>query len=788
MLGLVAVKPIPRLPAVMTSSPTTATGSGMRDGASTAGLVGMGLVGLFIYLLVIGGTGRGEVQPVIRSLNAVIGAVLLAVYVLRAPSRADRFDRAALAALVLFAVAGALSQLPRQSFDAVLGAAAYAAGFFVVREHMANAAVRVAFVRAAIALSALFTLGAVLLWAPLFIDWWAITGWTVVPPLNLPYSGGPWGHRYDIGLLLALLYPAWWIGRPSVARRVVAVVIGVLGVAVIGLTGSRTVWIALVVATLVVVAPPAVRFARRRRRVAIGVVVAAAMLAVAAVAVGAARPLIERALSLESLDWRLAMWGPLTNLWLEHPVAGVGPGAFPWSLQLTGYFDANTWAPRHPDNAVMQLLPEAGALGLLALAVLIVTFVPALVRTGSAAIRWVVVLFLVACIGANPTDFAYLVVVLIAWVAYALPRAGVPVSARRSPITVVSMSLLAVVFVAHGATLVAGFAYESARSSVADGALADAEADLTTAMRLDPGMALYARQRGALRLAEGRPEAAIGDLRAAVRANPADDVARRSLGAALAASGDFTAALREAEAAVGVQRSDPSNLLLAAWLHRALGDEDAAVELLVETVHAWPWTVASPGWAELLPPDASTAGVVDGAMQRWGDGAASLELPSDQGVWLGVLSGDAENRRAAVRDAPMSGAMAEALAGSLACEDVSDYVAQAPAAERRSPMYWLIRIRDAARSGSVSADDLHALRIMTGGSYAPADAYVTWSAVNENWGLSADRWGYRRDSMHWPQVGPRIPAVWAGYTLWLLAPSDAATAAGLLDRLPECDR
>ena len=34
---------------------------------------------------------------------------------------------------------------------------------------------------------------------------------------------------------------------------------------------------------------------------------------------------MSRALSLESLDWRFAVWGPLLELWWSNPIAGVGP-------------------------------------------------------------------------------------------------------------------------------------------------------------------------------------------------------------------------------------------------------------------------------------------------------------------------------------------------------------------------------------------------------------------------------------------------------------------------------
>ena len=70
------------------------------------------------YLVLLGGTAPGEVWPFLRLINACIGAAAIVYFVLRAPGRADRLDHGVLAAVVLFAIAGTLSQHPRQSLDA----------------------------------------------------------------------------------------------------------------------------------------------------------------------------------------------------------------------------------------------------------------------------------------------------------------------------------------------------------------------------------------------------------------------------------------------------------------------------------------------------------------------------------------------------------------------------------------------------------------------------------------------------------------------------------------------
>ena len=80
----------------------------------------------------------GELAGSVRILNSAIGGALIVVYLHRAPTRNDRVDRVVVLSLLLFSIAGAASSLPRQSLDAVLGAFAFAAAFYVGRDVTAN--------------------------------------------------------------------------------------------------------------------------------------------------------------------------------------------------------------------------------------------------------------------------------------------------------------------------------------------------------------------------------------------------------------------------------------------------------------------------------------------------------------------------------------------------------------------------------------------------------------------------------------------------------------------------
>ena len=771
----------------MTAEEPTVQSRPGRVRQAPLGIGGVALLVAFAYVVVLGGTGVGELHPFLRLINAGIGAILIGIYLVHAPRRADRLDLAVIGALVLFAISGTLSQFPRQSFDAVLAALTYAAGFFVARELLSREPLRRAFLRTAMGLSVLITIVIGSVWLPGFLEFWALTGWAVLPPLDIPFSAGPWGHRYDPALLIALLYPAWWVGPSSPLRRAAAVVLGLVAVAIILVTGSRTVWLAVAMAVAVVALPWLLSFLRRHPRARVPAAVGLAVAGATLVVIGATGPLLERMFSFASAGWRLAMWGPLTELWAERPLAGVGPGSFPWALQLTPYFDTNSHAPRHPDSLLFQLLPETGLLGVLAILLIGVALVFAVVRSGSMPARWAAAIVVIASIGTNPTEFAFLVTVGIAWAAYGVPhrpREGEPPMRSRSRAVLALTAMAAgIVVLAYSATVIAGFAYGAARAAADAGRLEDAAGSFDLASSLDPGMALYVRQRGALGLLTGHPNRAVAELSRAVALNPSDDVAWRSLALAHNAGGEAEAARAAIGRAAEVQRSDPTNLLLQARLAVETGRDGEAVDILAEVVQTWPSVVAAPDWPNLLPDGASTREIVDAAARRWRSGAPMPELPGDQGLWLSVFSADRELLQEAI-DATGE-RHARGYLALLGCSvDTSELTESPTAAEQRGYLYWSLRSREAAERGQTDPVAARALRLLGGASGPPAPTEI--NPLNEGPGWSADRWGYRRYSIEFPPAGVSVPAIQAGAGRWFNDPEGTARSIGLEDRLHSC--
>lgn len=742
------------------------------------------------YFVILGEAGQRDPHPILRLVNALVAGALILTYLVKAPTRADRVDRGVLLSLLLFAAAAVLAQFPRQAFDAVLAALLFTAAFFVARTLLAAETGRQAFTWCLIGLSALFTFLTAARWLLPALEWWSLTGWTVIPPLDLNLSALPWGHRHDLTLLCVMLYPSWWIGRVGPRRAAGATVIGILMLLIVLVDGSRNLWIAVAVASAALFIPLAIRHWPRDRRAQVGVGLALAAAVVAVTLTGVAGSVVQRLLTAESLEARFAMWGSLTDAWLSKPLAGYGPGSFPWVLQQTSYFDTNGWAPRHPDSVIIQVLPEAGLLGAAALAVVAMTLLPAIIRGRSRAASWVLIVFALAGLAANPTDFGFLVALAIGWAAFAVPREGgaVQAPAPRRFVTVASLACFAVIGVAWSATAVADIAYLSARTSIHGGRVEEAIPRLELARRLDPGMALYARQLGAARLVTDDVPGAIKSLEVAVRLNPSDDTAWRTLALAHAESGESGSAWAALERAVEVQRSDATNLLLTARWQMEDGRAEDAVATLGEILQAWPETVAAPGWRELLPPRVSTLDVIGLAMDRWSQGLPTPQVPDLQEPLLAVMAGHGDAAEALAREI-LGPSLGPAYAAVMACEpDASAQLTEAPGNVRRTSVYWSLVVRQSRLDDGPDGSAERLLAIMTGAQLSSPRPDDTLNPVNENGvgGFSADIWGYRRELIIWADQGLQLPDPSVGAARWLLEPRQAVRGADLDTSLQRC--
>lgn len=761
----------------------------MKIQRQTVAIIAAGLA--LTYFVILGDAGQRDPDPpFIRILNAVAAGALILIYLLTAPTRADRVDRGVLLGLLLFAAAAVLAQFPRQALDALLTALLYAAAFFVARTLLAVDAGREAFLRCLMALSVAVTFLTAERWLLPALEWWSLTDWSVIPPLDLNLPATPWGHRHDLTLLIVMLYPSWWIGRITPLRAAMATVVGIFTLLIVLVDGSRNLWLAIAAASAALFIPFAIRHWPRDRRRQVAASVALLVGFVVVAASGVVGTVLERILATGSIVARGAMWGPLLDAWSAQPVAGYGPGSFPWVLQLTDYFDTTSWAPRHPDSVIFQLLPEAGLLGVAAVLAVAATLLPAILRGRSEAARWVLIAFALAGLAANPTDFGFLVALAIGWAAFAVPReveAPVRASGGRRFVTAATLACFAVIAVAWTSTAVADLVYLSARSSIQSGRVNEALPPLELARRLDPGMALYARQLGTSQLLTDDAHSAVESLDAAVRVNPSDDLAWRTLSLAHAAAGDSAAAWAALERAVEIQRSDATNLLLTAKWQLEDGRDDEVLATLGEVLQAWPETVAAPGWNGLLPPGVSTLDVIEVATDRWSQRQPAPQVPGLQETLLTAMAGrsDAAERLAREWLGPSLG---PAYVAVMACErDASALLDAAPSQMRRSSLYWALVVRQSRLDGTVDRRAERLLEIMMSAQLSSLSTDEVLNPVNENGlgGFSADIWGYRREPITWPDDG-QLPDPSAGAARWLLEPREAVRSAGLDTVLPRC--
>jgi O-antigen ligase len=689
---------------------------------------------------------------------------------------------------VLFAGSGVLAQFPRQALDGVMTALLFAAAFFIARSLLRSDDARRQFAICLMVLSAVITFLTAANWITTFVEWWSLTDWTVFPPLNMNLFGGPWGHRHDLTLLIVMLFPSWFLLPAAPIRTALATVIGLLTAVIVVIDGSRTIWLAVAVASGVLLLLLGRRIwpADRRRRLFIGL---AAVIALVGLAVsGVLGFLIERAVASESFDMRLTMWRALVDAWIERPIAGYGPGSFPWILQLTDYFDTSSLAPRHPDNAGFQLLGEGGLLGVAGLVVLLVVLVPAIYRGRSRAAMWSLVVFAVASLGQNPTDFGFLVAVGIAWTAFAIPHGALPPD--RSVISPswtrwATVAAFGVVAVAWTSTAVGDVVYGSGRAAIGEGDKGQATALWASATTTDPGMGIYRRQLGAAHLVLGEAESAVGPAQASVTITPSDDLAWRVLALARLAADDPEGARAAIEAALGAQRSDATNLLLLARLQVDVGDP-AVMTTLAEIAQAWPEVVSAHGWPGLVPTGNTTQEVVNLALDRWAQGAPSPDPLTDQPVLLAVMAGDLDRAESFALEL-LGPIMGPASVEVLACQpDARATLEHATEQDRRGALYWTLAERQAALEGDLDERAARLLEIMTGRPRAALWVDHALNPLDENGkGYTADTWGYRRIPVLWSDYA-LLPDPEAGAARLRVEPREAVRSAGLEAEMPEC--
>jgi O-antigen ligase len=631
------------------------------------------------------------------------------------------------------------------------------------------------------------------IWGQIWLHWLSLTGWRALPPLDLALPSGPWVHRHDLTSLLVMLAPAIWLQRGSGPLRILltAVLVGI-GAAIL-MDGSRSVWLALAVATGATMLRPLVSVLRSRRGIAVAAIAAASVIVIAAIMTGFADEVVVRLTAVRSIDARTGQWSSALSLWQEHPIQGIGPGSFPFLLRLTDYHDSYVFVSRHPDNAAVQLIAEVGLLGVVA-AGSVLASVGRLWRRNSpatAAATWVLVYALVVSIGTNPFEYAFLMAPLVIWTSIGAPAKPGTVAdsarpARARWVTPAIIAATGVIAVAQSAMVLAAFAYDAGSRAAREGSYTEARRMLDMAATLDPGMALYVRERGTMAILAGLPGAAVPDLTAATAQNPADDVAYRSLAEAWLAEGDPARALAAARSAVQLDASDPRNLMVLARAASRAGDSASATDALALAVLHAPWITADPSWQSFAPAEQPPADILDRAVALWQDGKAPWLKGLDP-AWLVGLAENTESVDQAVIQAGPMGPAAAALLQVLRCDSQQaglDSLRSLEQSQGTFAEYWRARVVGEALAGERVVGVLAEAAIVRMPQLGPviADRIYPLDVYS---GAFNDQYAYRRRPID-HLGGLVVPSRWGGVAEWIRDPATAALSAGMSERVASC--
>jgi tetratricopeptide (TPR) repeat protein len=477
---------------------------------------------------------------------------------------------------------------------------------------------------------------------------------------------------------------------------------------------------------------------------------------------------------------RFSLWNESVGVWLAHPLTGVGPGGFPFSYQLSDHFRNSLFDPRHPDNAVIQVLVEAGLLGLAAAAICVTTLVLGArtrLRSEPCAV-WALLFFAFTTFGANPTDFLFLVAPAVVWASFLVPsdsrlRNEPSPSIRSSKVTTGLLRSGNVIIAAAVLAMAAASAsYQIGWMAYQRGDVAGAASALDLAITLDPSLAIYRRERGSLAFAAEQWDQAARLYGEGLSINRYDSVAWRGLALTELQLSEPTASVRAAKAATDLMFLSPQNQIVLAAVGR---DHPSVFEQAMRTaleqapqlaVVSWDGTIL--GFADRV---AVTKGVVGNSSREVGSNVSFGRL------LLAVLTARPDVAEAAMRGVPQAQRLsAFSLASFAACDlDAADnLIDDASKTEGEFPSFWIARSVISAATGHdhqrIVAIAVRVLRLPSGSSQE-----LVASALA---GDRSDAWRYRRIALGVRSPLAGLPSSGAGLSLLISDPATAFSSLG----------
>ncbi len=756
------------------------------------------------FFLLVGGLMAGIFVPELRFAGVAMGIAVVFVWSRQLLSRSpDVVDLAAVCAVLLLAIGAGVSTQPRTSVEYVAWAIALVALLAILRRRFTDASARDRLLSIAGWIAIGFALVVSAIWTWQALGWVRAGGPGGVPPLQLDYPDDWFRNMNVLPVYLALMAPGvvhLWLVR-GVRWPVVA---GVLALGVVTLlSASRAAWLGLLLGLVAFLALRGLQgmtarsggtFARSRRTL----LLIAGGLALAVMAgwlSGGLRSVVEAAADIATLSSRLTIWRAALEAWAAHPVFGSGLGTITAELLDHGLATVAAGPAPHAHDIFIQLLAEAGVVGVIALAALTVALLLRAVRPGSgalvspgpvrAAAAGALVAFAVDGLADNHTALGGIAVLVVANAALLAPAGlGAPVAGRwdraTRAATTVGLGTLGALVLVWGAGAIA---WGRSQALLLEGSYATSGRVLELAYRLDPNLALYDRELAKVRRLEGRPGDADALLRRAAELNAADPNTWRTLGALALADGRLVDAIAPLQRSLALDATQLNTHLLLAMALDRLGRTDAADERYVSAILLQPRLLLSDGWAAIgVAPERLEAL----AATAWQRGTSDAAVSATRLAELAVVRADDAGLEQLI--ASRSVPEAESWQALLAAETGDPSTAAALLTEsepdgRTSVDYWAnaALVHELAGLAPATARDYRLASLLREGrapaSSEPSLAYPVTRDAN-------DFWMYAR-STAWLtiDVGLRLPDPQRGGWLRLHDPGRIELASARAPRL-----
>jgi len=449
---------------------------------------------------------------------------------------------------------------------------------------------------------------------------WLLVGAPGLPPVRMAHEGTPFGSvavpPFVILAALPLVLAIPWRGP----RRVILGLLLGLGIPLTVVSGSRSAWVAIAVASAVLAGPWVVRRLRSARwrrpgaREAIGAVLVVGLAAL--VVVYSASRLDD----VSSLVYREYLWRDTLLAWRADPLLGIGPGSMPWARQAVAPELSFPVQQPHSHNVLLGILGDAGLVGLVAALAVVLAFVlvagPWRQRSGTGRAAFAVLAGLGA--GMMFEDLTFLpnfnleVVLLVGlalggadavrWrpMRHAATRSSVRGRARRRLGAIAAGAGAAALFTVFLVGDAARVAYDAGMHAAEQGQWPSATTWLQRSAALDPWQPSTPKALSVAAERADRPGLALASARRAVALNAGDGLSWTNVAVLCRERGDRSCARQAAQRAEATATPAGPQLANAAVTFAWLGDTAAADHAYrLSLLTNW-WTAVTLPWPRAL--------------------------------------------------------------------------------------------------------------------------------------------------------------------------------------------